>query len=174
MNLYAKYLNEIENRKIQNLHPKPIDDGNLVKELIKNIKDKKSVHRKDSINFFVYNILPGTTSAAFVKANFLKEIILDKIIIEEINKSFAFELLSHMKGGPSIKVLLDIALGDDYENAKLASNVLKTQVFLYEEDTNRLKKSYLEKNKFAEEILESYSNAEFLQGSLIQKKNLKL
>ena len=174
MNLYAKYLNEIENRKIQNLHPKPIDDGNLVKELIKNIKDKKSVHRKDSINFFVYNILPGTTSAAFVKANFLKEIILDKIIIEEINKSFAFELLSHMKGGPSIKVLLDIALGDDYENAKLASNVLKTQVFLYEEDTNRLKKSYLEKNKFAEEILESYSNAEFFTRLPNPKEEFKI
>ena len=33
--------------------------------------------------------------------------------VAEITPTFAFELLSHMKGGPSIEVLLDLALGDD-------------------------------------------------------------
>ena len=37
--LYANYQKEIESRKKLNLHPKPIDDGNLVKELILNIKN---------------------------------------------------------------------------------------------------------------------------------------
>ena len=32
---------------------------------------------------------------------------------DEIKPSFAFELLSHMKGGPSIEVLLDLALDED-------------------------------------------------------------
>ena len=32
-----------------------------------------------------------------------------------------------MKGGPSIKVLLDLALGDNDTIAKAASEVLKTQ-----------------------------------------------
>ena len=31
--------------------------------------------------------------------------------VKEISSAFAFELLSHMKGGPSIEVLLDLALG---------------------------------------------------------------
>ena len=35
-----------------------------------------------------------------------------------------------MKGGPSIKALLDIALGDDAARAAQAAEVLKTQVFL--------------------------------------------
>jgi aconitate hydratase 2/2-methylisocitrate dehydratase len=37
-----------------------------------------------------------------------------------------------MKGGPSIEVLLDIALDEDISNAARAAKVLKTQVFLYE------------------------------------------
>ena len=76
MSLYTDYLNEIETRKTQDLHAKPIDDGALVAELIEQIKDTGNPHRKDSLNFFIYNTLPGTTSAATVKAAFLKDIVL--------------------------------------------------------------------------------------------------
>ena len=63
------------------------------------------------LTFFIYNVLPGTTSAAVVKAKFLKEIILGESFVKEITPTFAFEQLSHMKGGPSLDVLLDLALG---------------------------------------------------------------
>lgn len=53
---------------------------------------------------------PGTTSAALVKAKFLKEIILGEATVKEISPAFAFEQLSHMKGGPSIAVLLDLVV----------------------------------------------------------------
>ena len=161
MNLYKDYLNEINERKKQNLQPKPIDDGDLIKELILNIEDENNIYRKDSLNFLIYNTLPGTTSAAVQKAKFLKNIILGKTIVNEISKTFALELLSHMKGGPSVKVLLDIALSDDQTISKEAADILKTQVFLYEADTNRLKKAYQEGNLIALSILESYSKAEF-------------
>ena len=87
MNLYKDYLNEINERKKQNLQPKPIDDGDLIKELILNIEDENNIYRKDSLNFLIYNTLPGTTSAAVQKAKFLKNIILGKTIINEISKS---------------------------------------------------------------------------------------
>jgi len=161
MNLYNDYLNEINERKKQDLQPKPIDDGELIKEIILNIVDEKNIYRKDSLNFFIYNTLPGTTSAASEKSKFLKKIILGKITINEISKSFALELLSHMKGGPSVEVLLDLALSDDQSIAKDAAEILKTQVFLYEADTNRLKKAYQDGNLIALEILKSYSKAEF-------------
>ena len=131
MNFYTAYLNDIEKRKEQGLNPKPIDDGSLVKELISQIKDSKSKYRKDSLHFFVYNILPGTTSAATEKSKFLKQIILGENTIEEISKSFALELLSHMKGGSSIGVLLDLALGADMLIAQNASEILKTQFFFF-------------------------------------------
>ena len=161
MSLYTDYLNEIETRKDQGLNPKPIDDGALLKEIIAQIKDVSHEFRKDSLHFFIYNTLPGTTSAAGEKAQFLKEIILGSSTVEEISPSFAFELLSHMKGGPSVEVLLDLALGDDASIAEQAAEVLKTQVFLYEADTERLKAAFEAGNSFAKDILESYARADF-------------
>ena len=161
MSFYTAYLEEIEKRKDEGLNPKPIEDGVLVAELIEQIRDSQHEHRNDSLEFFIYNTLPGTTSAARVKAEFLKEIILGSCIVEEISSEFAFELLSHMKGGPSIKVLLDLALGDDPSIARLSGEILKSQVFLYEADTDRLKTAYAEGNSIAREVVESYAKAEF-------------
>lgn len=161
MSRYSEYLEEIEERKGQGLHPKPIDDAELLSEVITQIKDLDNEHRADSLNFFIYNVLPGTTSAAGVKAKFLKEIILGKSIVEEISPAFAFEQLSHMKGGPSVKVLLDLALGDDAAIASEAAKVLKTQVFLYEADTERLEEAFKSGNAIAKDIIESYAQAEF-------------
>jgi aconitate hydratase 2/2-methylisocitrate dehydratase len=161
MTLYTDYLAEIETRKEQGLHPKPIDGADLVAELIAQIKDTGNAYREDSLNFFIYNTLPGTTSAAGVKAQFLKEIILGQEVVAEITPTFAFELLSHMKGGPSIEMLLDLALGDDAAIAAQAAEVLKTQFFLYEADTDRLAAAHAEGKAIATEILESYAQAEF-------------
>ncbi len=161
MNIYNEYIQEIEERKGQGLHPKPIDGAELVSALIEQIKDLGNEYRSDSLKFFIYNTLPGTTPAAGVKAKFLKEIILGEVTVAEISIDFAFELLSHMKGGPSINVLLDIALANDVEKAHKAAEVLKTQVFLYDADTDRLKEAYKAGNTIAKDILESYAKAEF-------------
>ncbi len=161
MSLYQDYLKEINTRKEQGLNPKPIEDGALVKELIAQIKDTENEYRADSLKFFIYNTLPGTTSAAGEKAGFLKEIILGNAVVAEIGPSFAFELLSHMKGGPSIGVLIDLALDDDESIAREAAKVLKTQVYLYEADMERLAAAYKAGNEIAKDILQSYAQAEF-------------
>ena len=161
MSLYTDYLAEIEARKAQGLHPKPIDDGALAAELIAQIEDAGSPHRTAALDFFIYNTLPGTTSAAGVKAAFLKKIILGEALLPEISPAFAFELLSHMKGGPSVEVLLDLALGADAAIAAQAAETLKTQVFLYDADMARLADAYKAGNAVAKDILESYAKAEF-------------
>ena len=161
MSLYAAYLDEITARKEQGLSPKPIDDAGLTQEIIAQIKNAGSAHRADSLHYFIYNTLPGTTSAAGAKAQFLKQIILGQETVDEISVDFAFELLSHMKGGPSVEVLLDVALGDDAGLAAQAADVLKTQVFLYEADTDRLKAAFESGNDTAKALLESYAEAAF-------------
>ena len=161
MSHYSEYIEEIEERKTEALNPKPIDGSELLAEIISQIKDPNNEHREQSLDFLIYNTLPGTTDAAKEKANFLEEIILEKVPVEEISPKFAFELLSHMKGGPSVKVLLNLALGDQISIAKAAAEVLKTQVFLYEADMEKLKDAYDENNEIAKEILESYAEAEF-------------
>jgi aconitate hydratase 2 / 2-methylisocitrate dehydratase len=161
MNLYKEYIKEIEERKGQGLHPKPIDSADLLNEIIAQIKDTNNANRADCLKFFIYNTLPGTTPAAGAKAKFLKEIILGQEVVAEISPTFAFELLSHMKGGPSIVVLLDLALGNDAAIANQAAEVLKTQVYLYDADMARIKEAYENGNTVAKNILESYAKAEF-------------
>ncbi|MBU2928344.1 bifunctional aconitate hydratase 2/2-methylisocitrate dehydratase [Winogradskyella psychrotolerans] len=161
MSIYQNYLKQIEERKDQGLHPQPIDGAELLSKIIEQIKDVDNEYREDSLNFFIYNVLPGTTSAAGVKAKFLKEIILGEAIVEEITPAFALEQLSHMKGGPSVKVLLDLALGEDIAIAEDAAKVLKTQVFLYEADTERLENAFKSGHTIAKDIIESYAQAEF-------------
>ena len=85
MSLYDDYLTEIETRKEQGLNPKPIEDGALTAEVIGHIRDNTSPHRDGALKFFIYNTLPGTTSAAGVKAAFLKEIILGDAEVAEIS-----------------------------------------------------------------------------------------
>ena len=161
MNLYAAYLEEIETRKKQGLSPKPIDGAELTQEIIAQILDAGHAHRDASLNFLIYNTLPGTTSAAAVKAQFLKDIILDDAEVQEISAEFAFEMLSHMKGGPSVDVLLDLALGNDAAFSSQAADVLQTQFFLYDADMDRLKSAFDAGNLIARDILESYAKAEF-------------
>ena len=43
MSLYTEYLDQIEARKKDGLHPKPIEDAPLVAELIPQIKDTAEV-----------------------------------------------------------------------------------------------------------------------------------
>ena len=161
MSLYLDYLAEIEDRKTQGLAPLPIDSGALTAEIIAQIKDPANEHREGSLNFLIYNTLPGTTAAAGEKARFLEEIILGNETVAEITPTFAFELLSHMKGGASIKSLLNLALGENPDIAQQAGEVLKTQFFLYDADMERLESAFKSGNPVAKEILESYAAAEF-------------
>ena len=57
MSFYKSYLEEIEERKAMGLNPKPIDDETLTNEIVSQIKDNKNIYRKDSLNFFIYNIV---------------------------------------------------------------------------------------------------------------------
>ena len=85
MSLYLEYVEEIKSRNTDlGLAPKPIDSAELLAEIIEQIKDSAHEHREDSLHFFIYNTLPGTTSAAGEKAQFLKEIILGESAVAEI------------------------------------------------------------------------------------------
>lgn len=174
MSMYTDYLIQIEKRKTEGLHPLPIDGAELTKEIISQIKDTSHKHREDSLKFFIYNTVPGTTPAAIAKAAFLKEIILGESVVKEITPSFAFELLSHMKGGPSVKALIDLTLGDNAKVASEAASVLKTQVFLYDADTVRLNDAYKRGHKLAEDVLKSYAKAEFFTNLPEVEKEIKI
>jgi aconitase B len=78
-----------------------------------------------------------------------------------------------MKGGKSIEVLLDLALGNDENIAKQAAEVLKTQVFLYEADTTRLKEAFNIGNEIAKKFWKAMQKQNSSQNFLKLLKKLK-
>ena len=90
MNSFEEYLNEIKTRKQQGLSAKPIDNGDLAREIIAHVKSTNSEHHDQCADFLIFNMLPGTTKAANEKAEFLKQIINDIYQIEEISTDRAF------------------------------------------------------------------------------------
>ena len=54
MSRYTEYLDEIEQRKSQELDPKPIDGAELLSEIILQIKDSNHLYREDSLDFFIH------------------------------------------------------------------------------------------------------------------------
>ena len=158
---YSQYIEENKKRRDLGLSPKPIDGESLINEIISQILDLGNEHREDSLKFLIYNVLPGTTSAAYVKAKFLKKIILGDLTVPEIDAAYAFEQLSHMKGGPSIKALIDLLLGESQRIANKAAEVLKTQVFLYEKDMDRLEEAYNNGSEIVKDLIQSYAKGEF-------------
>jgi aconitate hydratase 2/2-methylisocitrate dehydratase len=80
MSIYSDYLREIEERKGQGLHPKPIDGAELLSEIITQLKTPIVPNH---YIFFIYNTVPSTTPAAGAKA-VLKEIIQGIAVVNEI------------------------------------------------------------------------------------------
>ena len=74
MNLFDDYLEEIKRRKQQGLGAKPIDNGDLAREIITHVKSNSSEYHDQCVDFLIFNVLPGTTEAANEKAAFLKQI----------------------------------------------------------------------------------------------------
>ena len=70
MSLFKAYKDEIKEREKIGLSAKPIEGGELTKEIVLCIKDKNNSERNNALNFLTYNISPGTTASAKVKASF--------------------------------------------------------------------------------------------------------
>ena len=51
MKAYQEYINEIQEREALDLNPKPIDNADLLNDIILQIKKKDHPERKRSINF---------------------------------------------------------------------------------------------------------------------------
>ena len=78
---------------------------------------------------FLFSICCQAQQKQPMKKQDLKQIINDNYQIDEISIDRAFELLSHMKGGPSIQVLIDLALSQDGKIQKKQRKYLRLKYF---------------------------------------------
>ena len=136
MSLYQDYLDEIEARKADGLSPKPIDEAALAAEIVAQIKDADHPHRAGSLNHLIYNTLPGTTGAAGEKAEFLKEIILGDVAVDEIVRFYANfhsirsigdDLVVRMHRGPDDHQLAD--LNERFDHLVKSGSIRRTDPY---------------------------------------------
>lgn len=116
---------------------------------------------KRLVNLLANRVNPGVDDAAKVKAEFLNEIINHGLVISEIDKITAVNLLRPMLGGYSVIVLLESLKNADEAVAQAACNALKETIFVHDyfNDVAELAKS----NKFALEALRSWAEAEWFK-----------
>ncbi|CAM2788508.1 bifunctional aconitate hydratase 2/2-methylisocitrate dehydratase [Helicobacter burdigaliensis] len=156
MNFFEDYKEQIEQRAKQNIPPLPLNKEQ-VKEVIELLK--KGEQTDYLIDLLSNRVSPGVDEAAKVKAEFLEEIILDKVKVNGISKEFAIKLLGTMLGGYNISPLINALSAKDETIAQAAANALKHTLLVYDafNDIVTLSKS----NKYAKEVLQSWANAEW-------------
>lgn len=165
MGFIEEYNNHVNERKNQNIPPLPLNKKQVLEvvELLKSGSNTEFL-----VDLLANRVSPGVDEAAQVKAQFLDDIVKNKIEVKGISKEYAIELLGSMLGGYNIAPLIEALKGSD-DIAKCAASALKNIILVYESfnDIVELSKS----NKYAKEVLESWANAEwFLNKKALDEK----
>ena len=154
MGFIENYAKQVDLRAQDNVPPLPLNTEDT-KSVIELLKNNENVEFAKDLLF--NRVSPGVDDSAKIKAEFLGQIIKNKISIESISKQEAIKILGTMVGGYNIEPLI-YALKDE-SLAKDAANVLKHLIFVYDnfDVIAELSKS----NRFAKEVIESWANAEW-------------
>ena len=158
MSFIQEYKKHTEERAKLGIPPLPLTAKEAA-ELVELLKKVPVVEEDYLMDLFLNHINPGVDEAAYVKAAFLNDIVQGKTTSPVISKKRAIEILGTMLGGYNVKPLID-ALDLEDELAQEAANQLKNILLVYDafHDVEDKAKAG---NKYAKEVIESWSEAEW-------------
>ena len=111
------------------------------------------------LTLFTSYINPGVDDSAYLKADFLNNIIQDGASSKQISKLDAIKILGSMLGGYNINPLINaLKLDDTLASASVVE--LKHTLLIYN-SFETIKDLMSEGNKYAKEIITSWANAEW-------------
>ncbi|WP_457641131.1 bifunctional aconitate hydratase 2/2-methylisocitrate dehydratase [Persephonella sp.] len=159
MSFLEEYRKHVEERAKLGIPPLPLN-AKQVEELVKLLQQVPIVEEEYLMDLFLNRVPPGVDDAAFVKAKFLADIIEGKTSSPAISPVHAVEILGTMLGGYNVEPLIKALSHKDEEIAKAAAKALKNILLVYDyfNDVVEIAKSG---NKYAQEVLESWANAEW-------------
>ena len=159
MSFIEEYKKHTEERAKLGIPPLPLT-AKQAAELVELLKQVPIVEEEYLMDLFLNHINPGVDEAAYVKAAFLNDIVQGKASSPAISKKRAVEILGTMLGGYNVKPLIDALSHEDEEVAQEAANQLKNILLVYDafHDVEELAKAG---NKYAQEVMESWANAEW-------------
>ena len=159
MSFIEEYKKHTEERAKLGIPPLPLTAAQTA-ELVELLKKVPIVEEEYLMDLFLNHINPGVDEAAYVKAAFLNDIVQGKANSPAISKKRAVEILGTMLGGYNVKPLIDALSHEDEEVAKEAANQLKNTLLVYDAFYD-VKELADKGNKYAKEVLESWSEAEW-------------
>ncbi len=159
MSFLEEYRKHVEERAKLGIPPLPLNKKQ-VEELVELLQQVPIVEEEYLMDLFLNRVPPGVDDAAFVKAKFLADIIEGKAKSLAITPVHAVQILGTMLGGYNVEPLVKALSHKDEEIAKEAAKALKNILLVYDyfNDVVELAKSG---NKYAQEVLESWANAEW-------------
>jgi aconitate hydratase 2/2-methylisocitrate dehydratase len=159
MGFLEEYRKHVEERAKLGIPPLPLN-AKQVEELVELLQQVPIVEEEYLMDLFLNRVPPGVDDAAFVKAKFLADIIEGNKRSPAITPVHAVQILGTMLGGYNVEPLVKALSHKEEEIAKEAAKALKNILLVYDyfNDVVELAKSG---NKFAQEVLESWANAEW-------------
>ena len=159
MGFLEEYRKHVEERAKLGIPPLPLN-AKQVEELVNLLQQIPIVEEDYLMDLFLNRVPPGVDDAAFVKAKFLADIIEGRKTSPAITPIHAVQILGTMLGGYNVEPLVKALSHKDEEIAKEAAKALKNILLVYDyfNDVVELAKSG---NKYAQEVLESWANAEW-------------
>lgn len=127
-------------------------------ELIELLKNPPSGEEEYLLDLFKNRIPAGVDDAAKVKAEFLSKVAFGEIKLDLISPELAVELLGTMLGGYNVDPLIK-ALSDE-KLAPIAADALKKTLLVFD-SFNKIDELRKSGNKYAEEVIQSWADAEW-------------
>lgn len=155
MDFLTAYETTKKERQAQGIPPLPLnaEDAAQVVELL------KSNPTPDLLTLLEERVSPGVDEAAYVKAAFLNDILLDNTSCALIPPVKAVQMLGVMLGGYNVDPLVHALSHNDTTVAQAAANALKNIILVY--DAFNTVETLAKTNPYAKEVMLSWANAEW-------------
>lgn len=151
------YQKHVDERAKQGVVPKPLD-AEQTAQLIELLKNPPTGKEDFLLDLFENRIPAGVDEAAYVKAGFLAALAQSAVTCKLISPSKAVEILGTMQGGYNIEPLLTAL--DNPELAPIAVKALSSTLLMFDNFHDFAQRAE-NGNVFAQQILQSWANAEW-------------
>ena len=152
------YEAHVNDREAQGIPPLPLD-AKQVQCMVELLKAPPTGQETFLLELLRSRVPPGVDDASYVKANFLRRIVVGAERSPVITKAQAVEMLGWMQGGYNVQPLVE-ALDLDPELAELAVTGLSRTLLMFDafyDVEDKMKAG----NVFAKKLMESWAQAEW-------------
>lgn len=139
--------------------------------LIQRLINDAPVHHPELIHLLTHSVPPGVDPAAKLKAEFLFKVALQEYRVDGLTPEAATALLGSMQGGYNVQPLIDLLEHPDL--APLAAQQLSSTILIFEK-FSLVEAKALSGNVQAQEVLQSWANAEWFTRRLAMAEKITL